>query len=82
MMESRMKLCKELVLETVVTDGWEYLEVNRLMRETKEGGVERLVMLEDALSMEREDRECAAAMLEEEKCLALKLRKKERIQKA
>ena len=69
-MESRMKLCKELVLETVVTDSWEVLEVNRLMRETNEGGVERLVRLEDALRMEREDRECTAAMLEEERCLA------------
>ena len=40
-MESRWKRCKELILETVVTDSWECLEVNRLMRETKEGGVER-----------------------------------------
>jgi hypothetical protein len=53
-MESRMRLCKELILETVVTYSWEVLEVNRLMRETKEDGVDRLVRLEDALRMERE----------------------------
>ena len=70
-LESRMKICKELILETVISDSWEVLEVNRLMRETKEGGVDRLVRLEDALRMEREDRECTAAMLEEDRCLAL-----------
>jgi hypothetical protein len=44
--------------------------------------VERLVRLEDALRMERAERECTAAMLEEERCLALRLRKKESILKA
>jgi hypothetical protein len=49
------------------------------LRETKEGGVERLEMLENALKMERE---CISAMLEEERCLAKRLEKKERLQRA
>ena len=81
-LESRMKICKELIMETVISDSWEVLEVNRLMRETKEGGVDRLVRLEDALRMEREDRECTAAMVEEDRCLALRLKKKDRIKEA
>ena len=81
-MESRLKLCKELILETVISDSWECLEVNRLVRETKEGGVERMIKMEDALRMDREERECTAAMLEEERCLELRLIKKERIQRA
>ena len=68
---SRLKLCKELILETVIRDSWECLEVNRLVRETKEGGVESMMILEDALRMDREERECMAAILEEERCLEL-----------
>ena len=79
MLESRMKLCREVVLEAIVTDSWECLEVNRLLRETKEGGLERQIRIEDALRLEREEREWTAAMLEEERCLALRLKKKERI---
>ena len=82
MLESRMKLCREVVLEVIVTYSWECLEVNRLLRETKEGGLERQIRIEDALRLEREEREWTAAMLEEERCLALRLKKKERIQKA
>jgi hypothetical protein len=51
------------------------------LRETKGGGLERQ-RIEDALRLEREEREWTAAMLEEERCLALRLKKKERIQKA
>ena len=81
-MKSRMKLCKEMFLETVIADSWELLEVRRLLRETKEGGVERLEMLENALRTERGERECVSAMLEEERCLAKRLEKKERLQRA
>ena len=81
-MESRMKSCKELLMETVVRDCWEVLELNRLLREAKEGGVERLNRMEEALKMEREERECIAAVIEEERCLEVRLKKKERIQKA
>ena len=63
-------------------DSRESLEVRRLLRETKEGGVERLEMLENALRTEREERECVSAMLEEERCLAKRLEKKERLQRA
>jgi hypothetical protein len=82
MLESRMKLCREVVLEAIVTGSWECLEVNRLLRETKGDGLERQIRIEDALRFEREEREWTAAMLEEERCLALRLKKKKRIQKA
>ena len=81
-MKSRMKLCKEMFLETVIADSWESLEVRRLMKETNEGGVERQEMLESALRTEREERKCVSAMLEEERCLAMRLEKKERLQRA
>ena len=38
--------------------------------------------VESELRMEREQRECVAALLEEEKCLEIRLRKKERLQRA
>ena len=44
--------------------------------------MERLVRMEEALKMEREEMECIAAVLEEERCLAVRLKKKERLQKA
>ena len=81
-MESRLKMCKQLMLETVIGSSWESLEVRRILRETKEGGVDRMERIESELRMKREERECVSAMLEEERCLARRLEKKERLQRA
>ena len=80
--ESRQRLCKQILLETVVCSSCQSLEVRRIVRETKEGGLYRMEHVESVLRMEREERECIAAMLEEERCLANRLRKKERLQRA
>ena len=37
--ESRQRLCKKILLETVVCSSWQSLEVRRIVRETKEGGL-------------------------------------------
>ena len=81
-MESRLKMCKQLMLETLIINSWESLEVSRIVRETKEGGVDGMEMIEFELRMEREERKCVSAMLEEERCLAKRLEKKERLQRA
>ena len=81
-MDSRLKMCKQLMLETVISNSWESLEVRRIVRETKEGGVDRMERIESELRMEREERECVSAMLEEERYLAKRLEKKERLQRA
>ena len=77
-----MKMCKQLMLETVISNSWESLEVRRIVRETKEGGVDRMEMIESELRMEREERECVSAILEEEESLARRLEKKERLHRA
>ena len=82
MMESRQTMCKQMLLETVVCSSWQSLEVRRIVRETKEGGLDRMEQVESELRMEREERECIAAMLEEERCLENRLREKERLQRA
>ena len=48
-MESRLKMCKQLMLETLIINSWESLEVSRIVRETKEGGVDRMEMIESEL---------------------------------
>ena len=68
-MESRLKMCKQLMLETVISNSWESLEVRRIVRETKEGGVDRMEMIESELRMEREERKCVSTILEVEKNL-------------
>ena len=53
-MESRKKMCKQMLLETVIINSWESLEVRRIMRETKEGGLDSMERIESELRMERE----------------------------
>ena len=35
MMESRRRLCKQLMMETIVTGDWEALEVRRIVKDAK-----------------------------------------------
>jgi hypothetical protein len=74
--ESRQRMCKQIIVESVVCSSWQSLEVRRLVRETKEGGLDRMEQVESELRMEREERECVAALLEEERCIGNRLRKK------
>ena len=50
--ESRQRMCKQIIVESVVCSSWQSLEVRRLVRETKEGGLDRMEQVESKLRME------------------------------
>ena len=43
-------------METIVTGAWEALEVRRIVKDAKEGGVERMESVEAELRSKREER--------------------------
>jgi hypothetical protein len=55
-MKSRHSLCKELLEETILTGAWEVLEVKRIVKDAKDGGL--MDKVEADLRMIREEREC------------------------
>ena len=57
MMESRRRLYKELRMETIVTGAWDALEVRRIVKDAKDGGVERMERVEADLRMDIEERD-------------------------
>ena len=44
-LESRNRLCRELLVETVLTGAWEVPEVKRIVKEAKDGGLMEKVVL-------------------------------------
>ena len=66
MMESRRRVCKQVTMETIVIGAWEALEVRRIVKNAKEGGVERMESVEAELRSKREERECILSIIAEE----------------
>ena len=49
LLESRMRLCRQMVEETVLERSWESLEITRIVNEVKDGGMERMNKVEAKL---------------------------------
>jgi hypothetical protein len=79
-LESRSRLCKEVLAETVMTGAWEVLEVKRIVKEATNGGL--LEKAETELRMSREERECVRIIMMEEEAQSRKMEKIDRLKKA
>ena len=79
-LESRNRLCKEVLVETVLTGAWEALEVRRIVKEAKDGGL--MEEVEADLRMIREERECILMLVKEEQAQTRRLEKVDRLKRA
>ena len=79
-LESRSRLCKEMLVETVLTAAWEVLEVKRIVKEATNGGL--LEKVETELRMIRKERECVRMIMLEEEAQSKRLEKVDRLTKA
>ena len=68
--------------ETVLERCWESFEISRIVKEVKEGGMERMNKVEARLRDQREDRETVMVILAEEEARSWRIEKTERLQKA
>ena len=78
-LESRSRLCKEVLVETVLTGAWEVLEVKRIVKEATNGGL--MEKVETELRMIREERECVRMIMMEEEAQSRRMEKVDRLKK-
>ena len=81
-LESRMRMCRQMVEETVLERSWESLEITRIVNEVKDGGMERMNKVEAKLRDQTEERETVMIILAEEEARSWRIEKTERLQKA
>ena len=81
-LESRWRLCRQVMVETVLERCWETLEVSRMIKEVEDGGVERMEKVETHLRGLREDGEAMMEILAEEEARSRRMEKTERLKNA